>query len=131
MLLLYYGGSEGFSLPPPSHPPSSPRYLLARDEDYENAFHSSADFLNMHALYTGHSLSNGATSVILFDRNPDGPFYEMIQEAFSKNHPLKRAGDFGTRKVTFDKLVFHLESPAAIVHPKAGNLGLECHDSLL
>ena len=53
---------------------SGPTYLLTRDEDSENAFHSTSDFINMHTVFTGLGIANGDAQVVLFDRQPDGPF---------------------------------------------------------
>lgn len=108
-------------------------YLLARDEDMENAFHSSADFINMELVYQGLGLSKQSTDIVLFDKNPDGPFFELIQNAFTTpSSPLKRAKDFKGETVTFKKVVWHLESPAGIVFPKvADNSGLGCRDGFL
>ena len=54
----------------------------------------------------------------LFDRHFDGPFFDLIQAAFSPRRPLKRIGDYGGGVVKFERLVWHLESPAGIVFPK-------------
>jgi len=112
---------------------STTTYLLARDEDFENAFHSSADFLNMELVYQGLNLNKDDTQVVLLDRNPDGPFFEMIQNAFTTpNKPLKRAANYNNKKIVFDKVVWHLESPAGIVFPKVGNNGATgCHNEYL
>mmetsp|Transcript_12191 Transcript_12191/g.24790 ORF Transcript_12191/g.24790 Transcript_12191/m.24790 type:complete len:597 (+) Transcript_12191:148-1938(+) len=105
-------------------------YLLARDEDSENAFHSTADFLNMHTVYTALELPT-STSVVLFDKQPDGPFYDMIETVFSSKN-LRRKADFQGR-VKFSKLVFHMESPASIIFQKVGGQkkALECTSSSL
>ncbi|GMI20910.1 hypothetical protein TrRE_jg3599 [Triparma retinervis] len=108
-------------------------YLLHRDEDSENAFHSTADFINMHMVYEG--LGVDRADVVLFDRMPDGPFKEMIDKAYSEGGRSRRKEDFGGEKVTFKRLVFHLESPAGIIFPKIGVVGgkkqLVCRDSYL
>jgi len=109
-----------------------PTYLLARDEDSENAFHSTADFINMHMLYEGLGLSSA--NVILFDLMPDGPYKEMIEKAYGGGK-TKRKEDYNAGKVLFRNLVFHLESPAGIIFPKIGVVGgkkqLDCRDSYL
>jgi hypothetical protein len=56
--------------------------------------------------------------VVLFDRHFDGPFYDLIQTAFSPNKPLKRIESYNGKVVLFERLVWHLESPAGIVFPK-------------
>lgn len=136
-LTSYFLRPTSRTLPPSLHPTSfaslTPSQVLARDEDYENAFHSSADFTNMHAIYTGQGLVNGETQVMVFDKNPAGPFWELIESAYSKNYAPKRAKDYGGKVVQFSRLVFHLESPAGIVFPKVSGQGKaqNCHDSLL
>ena len=105
-------------------------YLLARDEDSENAFHSTADFLNMHTVYTALNLP-ASTSLVLFDKHPDGPFYDMIEKVFSST-PLRRSSDFSGR-VKFSQLVFHMESPASIIFQKVAGQkkALACSSSPL
>ncbi|GMI43178.1 hypothetical protein TrCOL_g12197 [Triparma columacea] len=111
----------------------SATYLLARDEDSENAFHSTSDFINMHMVMEGMGIDRA--NVLLFDLMPDGPFKEMIDVAFSKGGKSKRKEEYGEDKVTFRKLIFHLESPAGIIFPKIGVVGgkkqLDCRDSYL
>ncbi|CAM9269498.1 unnamed protein product [Phaeothamnion confervicola] len=107
-----------------------PTYLLARDEDSENAFHSAADFLNMFMLTRILDLDVQDMQVVLFDRQADNPFYELIQTAFSPSYPLKRAGDYGGRIVVFERLIFHLESPAGLVFPSVMEPML-CRNSVL
>jgi hypothetical protein len=50
---------------------SHPTYLLARDEDCENAFHSTADFVSMNAIYSQPSPS----CLLLLGTNSRLPFY--------------------------------------------------------
>ena len=115
-------------------------YLLTRDEDCENRFHSSADHLNLYLVSRILRLDLEQLQVVLFDKHFDGPFHDLIQTAFSPSKPLKRAADYriiqrnaGARGVVFDHVVWHLESPAGIVFPKvAGAKGLmRCRRSSL
>jgi hypothetical protein len=96
----------------------TPTYLLARDEDCENSFHSTADFMNM--LLVSHILDVNVSQqqVMLFDRFSDGPYIELIQKGYSPNHPVIRHTHYQRRKVLFKHLIFHLESPAGLIFPK-------------
>ena len=85
----------------------------------------------MELIYSGLGLTKETTNVILFDKNPDGPFHDLIRHSFTTND-VKRAADYNNGIVTFKKLVWHLESPAGIVFPKvADNAGLGCKDGFL
>jgi hypothetical protein len=98
---------------------SVPTYLLARDEDCENSFHSSADFMNMFLVskILGSDVSN--QQVLLFDKHPDGPYKELIHKAFAPVHGVHRHHDkYSEQKVVFDTIIFHLESPAGLIFPK-------------
>ena len=55
----------------------------------------------------------------MFDKQIDGPFLELVQVAFSRNRPLKRAADY-RGVVRFSEVVWHLESPAGLVFPQIG-----------
>lgn len=44
-----------------------------------------------------HDFTN--TQVMLFDLHPDGPFYELIQKAYSPNHPILRHSHYRGQKV--------------------------------
>ncbi|GMH69624.1 hypothetical protein TL16_g05204 [Triparma laevis f. inornata] len=105
-------------------------YLLMRDEDMENAFHSTADFINMEIVHGVVGVER--SKVVLFDRQPDGPYYELIEKVFSEGE-LRRSSDFQGKTVKFEKLIFHLESPAGIIFPKIGQnqKSLECYNSIL
>jgi len=92
-------------------------YLLARDEDCENSFHSTADFMNMYLVMNILGISPSEQQVILFDRNTDGPYMELINKAYSHKHPVIRHTHY-SGKVMFKRLVFHLESPAGLIFPK-------------
>eukprot|EP00615_Pteridomonas_danica_P000535 CAMPEP_0114336026 /NCGR_PEP_ID=MMETSP0101-20121206/5439_1 /TAXON_ID=38822 ORGANISM="Pteridomonas danica, Strain PT" /NCGR_SAMPLE_ID=MMETSP0101 /ASSEMBLY_ACC=CAM_ASM_000211 /LENGTH=554 /DNA_ID=CAMNT_0001467825 /DNA_START=184 /DNA_END=1848 /DNA_ORIENTATION=- len=118
---------------PNAHYEKGSTYLLARDEDCENMFHSSADHINIYNVAQILGLDFNALQVALFDRHFDGPFYELISRAFSPNHPLKRIGDYNGKVVQFEHVIWHLESPAGIVFPKVGGpTGLmQCHHSSL
>lgn len=39
--------------------------------------------------------------VMLFDRFPDGPYHELIQKAYSPNHPLVRPEKYKHKKVSY------------------------------
>lgn len=39
------------------------------------------------------------TQVILFDKHTDGPFHELIQKAYSPNHPVIRHQHYAGKKV--------------------------------
>ena len=115
---------------------STTTYLLIRDEDCENAFHSHADFLNMFLIMSilninPHDINNnGGQQVLLFDRHINGPFFELIQQAFSPLNLIKRISDYKSKIILFKHLVFHLESPAALIFPKVSNPGpLRCYNT--
>lgn len=100
-------------------------YLLSRDEDCENMFHSSADHLNLYLVSRILRLDLKNLQVVLFDKHVDGPFFDYIQTAFSPRNPLRRAEHYlaeqqgkGAAGVLFEHLIWHLESPAGIVFPK-------------
>jgi len=98
-----------------------PTYLLARDEDCENSFHSTADFMNMFLVQSALGLNPHDVQVVLFDKHTDGPYYDLIHRAYGPNHPILRHTDFNNKKVLFKRLVFHLESPAGLIFPKVAN----------
>ena len=107
-------------------------YLLQRDEDCENAFHATADFMNMYLVMTALGIHPRDQQLMLFDRHIDGPYLELFQKAFSPEHPVLRAGAYRSKRVLFKRLVFHLESPAALIFPKvAGKAPLQCHSTSL
>ncbi len=66
-------------------------------------------------LITGMDFKD--VQVMLYDRHPDGPFTELIKQAYSPNHDIIRASHY-KGIVKFDQLVFHLESPAGLIFPK-------------
>ena len=103
----------------------TPTYLLARDEDSENMFHSTADHLNAFLVSEVLQSDRDKWQTVLFDRMPDGPFFSLIEKTFSPKNKLKRAVDYEGKKVLFEELIIHLESPAGIVFPKvAGPKGI-------
>ena len=96
-----------------------PVYLLARDEDCENTFHTMADFTNMflvHLILGGNLIQQ--QQIVLFDKYSNGPYFDLIQKAFSPSHPVLRHSHFKRKVVLFRRLIFHLESPAALIHPE-------------
>jgi len=109
-----------------------PTYLLARDEDCENSFHSTADFMNMFLVYSALNLSAAQCQICLFDNHLQGPFVDLIMSSFSTNFPLKRVTAYGNRIVLFKRVIFHLESPAALIFPEVANPDpLKCHSTSL
>ena len=72
----------------------TPTYLLARDEDCENAFHSTADFMNMFLVLSILEQDPKDLQVMLFDRHPDGPYLDLIKTAFSPNHDVIRPSHY-------------------------------------
>jgi len=106
----------------------APTYLLARDEDCENSFHSTADFMNVFLVMSALGIDPRKQKVVLFDKHLDGPYVELIQKAFSPSHPVGRHQQYKGRTVLFKRLVFHLESPAGLIFPKVALPGpLRCH----
>ena len=96
-------------------------YLLSRDEDCENSFHSTADFMNMYLVMNILGVSPSQQQVLLLDNHPDGPYMELIKKAFSPNYPVLRASEYKNELVLFRHVVFHLESPAGVIFPKVAN----------
>ena len=111
---------------------SQPTYLLARDEDCENTFHSTADFMNMYFVMSLLDIDPGEQQVLLMDKFTDGPYYELIKRAFSLNHPVIRHTHYGGQIVLFKHLVWHLESPAGLIFPRVANPNpMRCHNTNL
>jgi protein O-GlcNAc transferase len=96
----------------------TPTYLLARDEDCENSFHSTADFMNMFLALQIADVSTDQLQVMLFDTHPDGPYMDLIQKAYSPNHAVIRPAHYQNKVILFRKIIFHLESPAGVIFPK-------------
>lgn len=99
----------------------TPTYLLARDEDCENSFHSTADFMNMFLVMNILGLSASEMQVMLFDSHHDGPYIELLKKAFSPNQPIIRSSEYGSKTVMFKHVIFHLESPAGVIFPRVAN----------
>ena len=93
-------------------------YMLIRDEDCENSFHSTADFMNMFLSANVVGVDPAVQQVVLWDRHRDGPYIDLISKAFAGGRKVLRTDSFGGQKVMFKKLVFHLESPAGLIFPK-------------
>lgn len=110
----------------------APTYLLARDEDCENSFHSTADFMNMLLVDKVLDVDTSTQQVVLFDKFSNGPYIELIQKAYSPNNPVKRHTHYAGKKVRFKKLIFHLESNAGLIFPKVANPDpLRCYGASL
>lgn len=95
-----------------------PTYFLPRDEDCENAFHSQADFLNMFLVHQALETDLAEQQVLLMDKMPNTPFNELLHRVFAPVHGVHRHTRYGGDRVMFKKLIFHLESPAALVFPE-------------
>jgi len=91
-------------------------YLLPRDEDADNTFHSTADFMNMEVVY--RTLGLQEAQVVLLDRFFDFSYIPLMSLGYGGGRQLMRRSSFGDRTYTFEHLVFHLESPAATVHER-------------
>ena len=100
---------------------STPTYLLTRDEDCENSFHSTADFMNMFVVSNVIGISPEKQQVLLWDTHPDGPYLDLIQKAYSGAGKVERHSFYGGKKIMFKKLIFHMESPAGLIFPKIAN----------
>ena len=98
-----------------------PTFLFTRDEDCENSFHSTADFMNMFVAANVIGLHPSEQQVILWDRHPDGPYVDLIQKAFAGGRKVLRHQSYEGKKVLFKKLIFHMESPAGLIFPKVAN----------
>jgi hypothetical protein len=110
----------------------TPTYLLARDEDCENSFHSTADFTNMHLVSHVIDQDPASQQVILWDQHKDGPYTELISKTFAGGKKLLRPRDYQNKVVKFKKLIFHLESPAGLIFPKVARPGqLRCKSTWL
>lgn len=96
-----------------------PWYLLSRDEDCENAHHSSADFINMETVYRALQLDHNSTRVAIFDRFPPLPFDDIVTKVFGRGVPARRLGDWKGGVVKFKRVIWHLESPASTIHPSS------------
>jgi len=108
----------------------TPTYLLARDEDCENSFHSTADFMNMYLVLSALQLPPSDLQVVLFDKHPDGPYMDLIEKAFAGNRKPLRHQHYKGKTVLFRRLVFHLESPAGLIFPKVSRPDpLRCRDT--
>eukprot|EP01042_Synura_sphagnicola_P002825 gene2825-3441_t len=102
LLRLMRGFRSDAPLPSPSSydTESVTQYLLPRDEDCENSFHSTADFLNMYLVLSALKVSPADIRVMLFDKYSDGPYIELIQKAFSPSHTISRPRVYGMKTVS-------------------------------
>ena len=64
--------------------------------------------------------------VVLWDRHPNGPYLDLIEKAFSGGKKALRHSHFDRKRVKFDQLIFHLESPAGLIFPKVSGTAGEC-----
>ena len=107
-------------------------YLLARDEDCENTFHSTADFMNMMLVMYALRINSNQQQVVLFDNHDDGPYMDLIKAAYSPNYPILRHDNFKGKVIMFKRLIFHLESPAGLIDPSVALPDpLRCHSMSL
>lgn len=53
-------------------------YLLARDEDYENIFHSSSDFVNMFLVQQILGYDVAEQQILRMDRHLFGPYMSLL-----------------------------------------------------
>ncbi|RYH27486.1 hypothetical protein EON65_13285 [archaeon] len=84
-------------------------YLLARDEDCENTFHSTADFMSMFIVARMLQQDIHTQQVMLFDLHPNGPYMDLIHKAFSPSEmPFRFYDKYRGKAVLFKKLVWHL-----------------------
>ena len=68
----------------------TPTYLLTRDEDTENSFHSTADFMNMFVVGNVVGVVPGDQQVLLWDKHPDGPYLDLVQKAYAGGKKVLR-----------------------------------------
>lgn len=88
--------------------------------------------MNMFLVSRALDLDLQHLQVMLFDLHPDGPYIDLIRQAFSPQHPILRHSHYRGKRVLFRKLVFHLESPAGLIFPKVANPDpLRCYDTSL
>lgn len=86
----------------------------------------------MFLVYQALRLKVEDMQVVLWDLHPDGPFFDLIHQAFSPSHPPIRHNHYNRKKVLFKHLVFHLESPAGLIFPKVSLPDpLRCYDTTL
>lgn len=70
--------------------------------------------------------------VLLMDKMPNGAGVELIEKAFAPVHGVHRISKYQNQKVMFKRLIFHLESPAALIFPETSTTGPQkCRDSSL
>jgi hypothetical protein len=94
-------------------------YLLPRDEDCENTFHSSSDTFNMFLVQQILQLDVNEQQILIFDKHQDYQYLELYEKAFAPVHNVHRFQEkYGSQKVMFTKLIFHLESPASLLFPE-------------
>lgn len=105
-------------------------YFLPRDEDSENTFHSTADFLNMFLVKDILQYDVKEQQVLIMDKMPSTPYNELLQRAFAPLHGVHRHTRYGGKKIMFKKLIFHLESPASLIFPETSTSGPQkCRNS--
>jgi hypothetical protein len=76
----------------------TPTYLLARDEDCENSFHSTADFMNMLVVSLVMGVDVALQQVMLFDKFADGPYIDLVRRAFSPSHAVLRHSHYAGKR---------------------------------
>ena len=86
--------------------------------------------MNLFWVIKALNLNESNQQVMLFDSYKNGPYYELIKKAFSKNHPILRYTYYKNKIVLFRHLIFHLESSAGLIFPRdAKPYPLRCSDS--
>lgn len=107
-------------------------YLLARDEDCENTFHSTADFMNIYFVMSLLNINPNNQQIMLWDKFSTGPYEELIKNAFSSNFPILRHTHYKNKKILFKHIIWHLESPAGLIFPRVANPDpMRCHNTAL
>jgi hypothetical protein len=89
--------------------------------------------MNMFFVQQALNLDPNATKIVFLDNHPDYASNDIFRTAYSPKHPLLHVDHFQRKRVLFSKLIFHLESPAALVFPEVAKpqTQLRCKDSSL
>ncbi len=88
--------------------------------------------MNMFLVMSATKTRSSSMQVVLMDKHTDGPYMELIKNAFSPNFPVMRHGSYSGKTVLFKTLIFHLESPAGLIFPKVSRPDpMRCHSASL